>query len=1164
MNDGGALPEDFPIQHATLVLARSPERQQAFEQLLRRQQEPGSADYHRWLTPVEVGERFGVSTNDIAAVTGWLASQGLQPESVSNSRVLITFSGSAAAVGEAFGARVHRYAVHGEQRIAIASEPSIPAALAPVVRAVSGLYTVKLNPMHRGGPASPRVLPGPSPAGDLACGANGCSHYVFPSDFASIYNLTPVYSSGVNGAGQTIAIVGRSLVNNPDIESFQRLSGLPIRDPTVVVPPNGGPPAPPQTVQGTYSEDQLEATIDITRASGVAPGATILLVASGGSTSYNGIYLAAQYVVDTNPVPARIMNMSFGMCENDAGDSGVVLWDTIFSQAAAEGISVFVCSGDSGAAGCDTYFATPPALQTQSPNYICSSSYATCVGGTEFADAANPGQYWSASNGTYYESAFGYIPEGAWNEPLASNGSTQTSQSGGGVSEYIATPPWQAGIAPGYQGRYTPDISFTASCRDGYFACFAPFGSDCSGQGSNLSFAYFCGTSAAAPDMAGIAALINQKEGSPQGNLNPALYRLAATAPQVFHDVTVSSSGVANCNVNTPSLCNNSVPSPAGLTGGLAGFLVGPGYDEATGLGSINVANLFANWASVTTPLPATATTLASSANPAVLGTRVTLTASVTSSDAARPLGTLSFLDGVSTLATKTLDASGNATYSTVSLTAGAHSITAVYEGDATQASSTSAALAQAINPQGCTFALGDAGAVLPASAGGGGIAVTAGAGCFWGASSPDVWVTFTGPASGAGNGVLNFTVDANNGRDRSTTLTVAGLPFTIDQLGPAAGGLRFVPVAPCRVADTRGPIGAFGGPAMAAGSSRVFAILGSGCGIPWTAQAFSLNVTVVPNGPLSYLTLWPAGVSRPLVSTLNSFGGIVVANAAIVPGDSAGRVSVFVTNATDVILDINGYFESSNSYAFYPASPCRVADTRGLAGPFGGPSLSGGQSRDFAISSSGCGIPSTASAYSLNATVVPAGYLGYLSAWPAGQPQPNVSTLNSWTGKVVANAAIVPAGTNQAISVYASNPTDVILDINGYFGPPGGTGALQFYPVTPCRIADTRNPNGPFGGPEMGAATSRSFPVPSSACGIPASAAAYSLNVTVVPDGPLSYLTTWPAGSAQPLVSTLNSWDGSVVANAAIVPAGTGGAIGVYVTNPTHVILDINGYFAP
>jgi hypothetical protein len=194
---------------------------------------------------------------------------------------------------------------------------------------------------------------------------------------------------------------------------------------------------------------------------------------------------------------------------------------------------------------------------------------------------------------------------------------------------------------------------------------------------------------------------------------------------------------------------------------------------------------------------------------------------------------------------------------------------------------------------------------------------------------------------------------------------------------------------------------------------------------------------------------------------------------------------------------------------------------------------------------------------------VVPDGYLGFLTTWPTGQAQPNVSTLNSWTGKVVANAAIVPAGTSGSISVYAEDATDMILDTNGYFGAAGGAGALNFHPVTPCRVADTRNADGPFGGPEMEGQSTRSFPIPSNGCGIPATAAAYSVNVTVVPDGLLQYLTVWPAGAAQPFVSTLNSFDGAVVANAAIVPAGAAGAISVYVTDATQVVLDINGYFA-
>jgi sugar lactone lactonase YvrE len=406
--------------------------------------------------------------------------------------------------------------------------------------------------------------------------------------------------------------------------------------------------------------------------------------------------------------------------------------------------------------------------------------------------------------------------------------------------------------------------------------------------------------------------------------------------------------------------------------------------------------------------------------------------------------------------------------------------------------------------------------------------------------------------------------------KDSATSASSPVSSFTTPATPQTPDALQFVPVPPCRIADTRNSEGAFGGPTMDGGSERAFAVPQSGCDIPATAQAYSLNVTVVPEGPLSYLTLWPAGLARPIASTLNSAGGGVVANAAIVPAGAGGAVTVYVTNPTDVILDIDGYFDTadvSGSYSFYSAAPCRLADTRIGAGQFGGPSFFAGQARDFPIPLSACGIPPAAMAYSLNVTAVPdpvVHHLAYLTTWPTGTARPPVSTLNSWSGKAVANAAIVPGNTNGSISVYATDPTDVILDIDGYFALPGQQGALSFHPVTPCRVADTRGPAGPFGGPEMEAKSTRAFSIPAGVCNVPSTAAAYSMNVTVVPDGVLSYLTAWPAGSPQPSVSTLNSFDGAVVANAAIVPAGTNGAIEIYVTNRTHVILDINGYFAP
>ncbi len=374
-----------------------------------------------------------------------------------------------------------------------------------------------------------------------------------------------------------------------------------------------------------------------------------------------------------------------------------------------------------------------------------------------------------------------------------------------------------------------------------------------------------------------------------------------------------------------------------------------------------------------------------------------------------------------------------------------------------------------------------------------------------------------------------------------------------------------FVPVAPCRVADTRdgqGKTGAFGPPALGAGAIRDIPVPQSTCNVPASAKAYSLNFTVVPKVALSFLTTWPTGQAQPLVSTLNSFHGGIVANAAIVPAGANGAISVFVTDAADVIVDINGYFDSPsvpNALDFYPITPCRTADTRGgFGGLFGPPSLAAGTSRVFPLLTGGCPLPPAARAYSLNATVVPPQPLSYLTLYPSGAAQPLVSTLNSFEGFIVANAAIVPAGNGGAISAFVTHLTDLVLDLNGYFDVPS-TAGLKFYPLAPCRLADTRSAQGPV----MAAGSSRSFAV-AGVCSVPAPAQAYSLNVTVVPTEPLAFLTLWPTGLTRPTVSTLNSFQGRILANAAIVPAGTGGTASVFVTNTTHVILDINGYFAP
>jgi len=378
-----------------------------------------------------------------------------------------------------------------------------------------------------------------------------------------------------------------------------------------------------------------------------------------------------------------------------------------------------------------------------------------------------------------------------------------------------------------------------------------------------------------------------------------------------------------------------------------------------------------------------------------------------------------------------------------------------------------------------------------------------------------------------------------------------------------STAGLHFVAMPPCRVVDTRDatkPAG-FGPPSLSANGTRSFAIPSGPCGIPSTAQAYSLNVTVVPQGTLGYLTVWPTGQSQPLVSTLNSIDGEVKANAAIVPAGTGGAVSVFATNNTDLVLDVNGYFEpnTSGGLAFYPMPPCRLVDTRpGAPSSIITGTLAAGSNTTLPIlSSTSCHVPSTAQAYSMNFTLVPPGPVGYLTVYPTGESRPVVSTMNDPTGTVEANAGIAPAGSGGDIEVYVTDTTDLVVDINGYFAP-AGAGALSLYNLPPCRVLDTRFPLGapPFQG-------AMNVNVLGSGCGGTSAAQAYVFNATVVPQGTLSYLTLWPQGSPQPLVSTLNASTGNVTSNMAIVPTSNA-EISAFATNETYLVLDLFGYFAP
>ena len=902
-------------------------------------------------------------------------------------------------------------------------------------------------------------------------------------------------------------------------------------------------------------------------------------------------------------------------------------------------------------------------------NGDASSPYITAVGGTEFTWQNYRTTYWTdTNNSTNLSSALGYIPEAPWNgtctsqllldrfwgpiynltsleqvcnqvvvgtTPYAPDFLTVTGGSGG-VSSCItstngefstcgggyAQPSWQNNVTgmPGTKYRYLPDVSLFAS--DGfrygvngsaYLICVASndteYGCDYSSSApAQVALQEVGGTSVSSPAMAGIMALVQQKQnGVAQGLANPYFYKLFNK--QVAAGTSCNSSTATNGNACTfydVTYGNNAQPCTTGSIncvtntsgdayGIVSGYTTATGYDQATGLGSVNATNLVNNWASVAggsltvslspASLTFASTTVGSTTAAQTVTIKNTGTATVTlTSETVTGTDATSFVKSVTTCGAS-LAASATCTVSVEFKPAASGTLTAslsiadnatgspqpvALTGTGTAAST----LAVSLSPTSLTFASTTEGSTSAAQSvtvkntSTGTVTLTSETITGTNATSFLKSATTCGStlaASATCTVSVEFKPLAVGGLTASLSVAdnATGSPQLVTLTGTGAststtGALQFIAVTPCRIADTRNATGAFGGPELAAAATRTFNVPQSACSIPSTAVAYSLNVTVVPIQVLGYLTIWPAGQTQPTVSTLNS-DGRVKANATITPAGTSGGVSVYASDATQFILDIDGYFvpagTSTSGLQFFPLTPCRVADTRNATGALGGPSLAANDSRAFPVQSSACSIPSTAKAYSLNITAVPHSSLGFLTAWPSGQAQPVVSTLNSSTGAVTANAAIVPAGSGGDISIFVSDASDVILDVDGYFAPPA-TGGLSLYTVTPCRALDTRSSSGAFDG-------TLAVAVHGSACAPPATAKAYVLNATVVPPGPLSYLTLWAAGGSQPNVSTLNADDGAVTSNMAIVPTANG-SIDAFADGSTQLILDISSYFAP
>jgi len=539
--DSGAVAPDFPMDRMILILLPGPDQQAALHWFVAAQHDPGSVYYHQWLTPGEYGERFGVSDDDIAQVAAWLQGHGMEVEEVTAGRRAIVFSGTAAQVESAFHTPVHAYKIGAELHHANVKDPEIPAALAEVVGGVVSLHDFYSAPMHKSIPtASPEFT-------------NGSSHYLSPADFATIYDLGPLYRQSINGAGQSIAIVARSNMKISDVQQFRTFFGLPANNPQVIV--NGVDP-------GIFdSGEETEADLDVEWSGAVARNATIKFVVSKSTNTTDGVDLSAQYIVNRNLAP--VMSTSFGLCEAWLGSSGNSFFHSLWQQAAAQGITALVSSGDSGAAGCDSPSASI-ATHGLAVNGLCSTPYSICVGGSEFNDSSNPSLYWSSNNSATQQSALSYIPEIVWNESGAGSG---LWASGGGASSLYGKPAWQTGTGVPDDGRRdVPDVSLSAAGHDGYLIV------------QEGALHVVGGTSAASPSFAGIMDLVVQNAAARVGDANTVLYPLAAKqqagGAAVFHDITVG---------------NNSVP-------GQIGFKATVGFDQATGLGSVDAALLVNHW----------------------------------------------------------------------------------------------------------------------------------------------------------------------------------------------------------------------------------------------------------------------------------------------------------------------------------------------------------------------------------------------------------------------------------------------------------------------------------------------------------------------------------------------------------------------------------------
>ena len=649
-NDQGRVAPSLAMSYITLRLAPTAAQQADLENLLAAQQTPGSPDYRRWLTPEQYAQRFGVSDADVSQITQWLQQQGLQVISVARGRNWIAASGTAAQVEAAFQTEIHSHLADGETHYANASEPSVPAAFGGVVQGLRGLNDFRMKPRVRPALTHPAYTSGTDQ-----------SHYLAPDDLATIYDIAPLYAAGINGAGQKVVIAGQIEVNLSDIENFRSTFNLPANDPQTLLVPGSTNPG-----SSSKSGDLAESDLDLEWSGAVARNATIIFVYA------TDVMTSVQYAIDQKLAP--VVSVSYGNCEQESARSDIASFQQWAQQANAQGVTWLAASGDNGAADCGD--SQNPGLSVDLPGSIPE---VTSVGGTEFVEGT--GTYWSATNNANGASALSYIPETTWNDSVQDG---EPSASGGGASILFSKPTWQTGPGvPSDNARDVPDVSLNASAdHDGYLVY------------TGGSRQVYGGTSVPTPSFGGLVALVNQQLGSGGvGNINPNMYALAQSNPAIFHDITTG---------------NNIVTIPCtrrelNCTAKPVGYYAGVGYDQATGLGSVDAYNLVMGWtghAVTPPPVAAARVTLLSNLSTVAPNAVMYLMATVSSTDGTTPSGSVTFSIGETSLGSALLTGSAGTATATLAvnglqLPAGSGTITATYN------SSSSASVAVNVSASG-------------------------------------------------------------------------------------------------------------------------------------------------------------------------------------------------------------------------------------------------------------------------------------------------------------------------------------------------------------------------------------------------------------------------------------------------------------------------------